>query len=94
MTWTSILTPQSLAAGSRRLDRRNALVAYVLAELRRGVSLQCTHTRYGVVWTLSTGHRVAPDIATIVIALAEVKAANDGLFPGMSQSYRATERKR
>jgi hypothetical protein len=89
----SIPTPQSLAAGSRRLDRRKALAAYVLAELGRGTSLQRTHTHYGVVWMLG-GHRVAPDIAALVISRADVEAAGNKLFPKISQTYRMAERKR
>jgi len=84
----SIPTSQSLAAGSRRLDRRNALVAHVLTEMRRGAILRRTYTNHGVWWTLDW-RRVAPEIAAIVITTAAVEPLDDGLFPGTAQTFRA-----
>jgi hypothetical protein len=86
----SIPTAQSLAAGSRRLDRRNALVAYVLAETRRGAILRRTHTPHGVWWTLNQ-QRISPDIAALVTRTRP--SANDGLFTGTSQTFRSRRQK-
>jgi hypothetical protein len=45
------------------------------------------HARRG----LDADYRVAPNIAALVRAHADVEPANDGLFPGTSQTYRWIE---
>lgn len=86
-----IPTPQSLRANAHRLDRRLTSLSRVLTELQLGATLQCTHTANGDVWLLSNGKLVQPGTAAMVIARPDVEPANDGLFPGMSQNYRAKE---
>jgi hypothetical protein len=87
----SVPTVQSLRTSGRRLDRRLSSVSRVLTVLQNGGTLHLTHTRGGDVWILSNGTHVPFSTAAVVIAHPHVEAANDGLFSGTSQTYRAKE---
>lgn len=88
---TSIHTPRALERKSRRLDRQNATVARVLAEMRCGASLHLAYSprRH---WRLSTGVWVTDEIAAVIITMPEIAACGDGLFKNVpGQAWRWIE---
>jgi hypothetical protein len=94
----SIPTVQSLRRQASRLDRqarsfnRHSLrVEQVVAELRRGATLQLSYSPRPH-WRLSSGPFVPADVATAVISQRCVVGVGDTLFAdGLSQTFRYTE---
>jgi hypothetical protein len=64
--------------------------------LRTGSALMQMHNGRGVAWYLVPGGEVAENIATALLERADVQPNQDGLFPGISQTFgfRARPRKR
>ena len=57
-------------------------------QMRAGAVLQQMHTRTGLHWFLVPGGEIAERIANGLLARPDVQPANDGLFPGISQTFR------
>ena len=74
---------------SRAVDR-------VKDRMRSGAVLMMMHSVYGKKWYVvgtnnsykGPGREVAPEIAVAVIKEQDVREGKDGLFPGISQTYR------
>jgi hypothetical protein len=86
-----IPTITSLHRQQRRVDRRRAGAARVVAAMSRGQSLHKHFTRSGPVYTLTDDQQVAADVAALVIADVRVRPVNDGLFPTTPQTWRWCE---
>ena len=56
--------------------------------MRMGASLMKMHSVNGLRWYLVPGREVADDIALKVIAEPDVFSTQDGLFPGIPQTYK------
>jgi hypothetical protein len=83
----TIHTPASLRKTQRRLDRRIQSRQAVLAVLRRGAVLHRHHASGSrVVWSLSTGTFIAPEIAVDILNDAHVVGVGDALGPWGSSS--------
>jgi hypothetical protein len=81
---TAIPTPASVRAAARRLDRLIASTEEVLEAMRRGATLwHCSKAG----WRLK-GRRVSPQTVLMVTKNIHVVGGNDGLFPGIHQTYR------
>jgi hypothetical protein len=75
-----IPTVQSLRRQAARIDRRRRAADRVVAAMRDGAALRCSHERSGVVWWLSNGRSVSPEIAKFVIVNADIMSVGDSLF--------------
>src|SRR5262245_14926583 len=83
--------PHELASKARRLDRHNIGVERVLSELRRGATLQLSHSPR-LHWRLSSGAFVTDEVARTVIGRPNVTGVGDALFTGeLSQTFRFTD---
>jgi hypothetical protein len=56
--------------------------------MRVGSTLTQMHSRNGLVWCLVPGGEVTERIANELLARPDVQPSNDGLFPGISQTFR------
>lgn len=56
-------------------------------KMRAGAKLMQMHTVEGKKWFLVPGQEVPRDIAETLLARRDVYPQNDGLFPGVSQTY-------
>jgi hypothetical protein len=95
-TWRSagIHTEQELDRKGYRLDRVNRGVARVLAAMRRGATLHCTHRSLVTRWTLSNGASVSNEVVRAVITQDDVVGVGDSLFEReLSQLSRYVESK-
>jgi len=45
------------------------------------------HTRHGIKWFLVPGGEVRDELAQALLARADIQPSNDGLFPGISQTF-------
>jgi len=89
----NIRTVQSLARSARHLDRLNGGVEHVVALMRAGASLHCTHRPKSADWALSTGFAVSEHVAHLVIKRADIVGVGDCLFgPELSQTWRFIDR--
>jgi hypothetical protein len=88
----SIHTPRELARKGRRLDHVNVAAERVLAAMRRGAALHCTHRPNSTRWALSNGMPVSDEVARAVITRGDVAGVGDSLFDrGLSQTWRYVE---
>jgi hypothetical protein len=62
--------------------------------MRAGSTLQQMHSKNGLRWYLVPGGEIAERIANGLLARPDVQPANDGLFPGISQTFRLRGRVR
>jgi hypothetical protein len=63
----TILTPKTLRANARRLDRLNGEVARVVRLMRdHGATVHRTNRLHVTCWSLSNGCRVSDDVACVV----------------------------
>jgi len=62
-------------------DRRVRQAAVVLSQMEAGLVLHLSFSPSGQRWMLSSGERVASDVAELVVASSSVTASNDALFP-------------
>jgi hypothetical protein len=74
----NIRTVQSLARSARRLDRLNGGVEHVVALMRAGASLHCTHRPKSTDW--AAGFAVSEHVAHLVIKRADIVGVGDCLF--------------
>jgi hypothetical protein len=74
----------------RRHPHRGTLIAIqrVKDRMRSGAPLVRMHSPTGVRWYVVPGGEVSEQIAQKIIAEPDVFPANDGLFPGIPQTYR------
>jgi len=87
----SIQTAQSRVRRTRRLDRLNNGVAFVLNQMRTSASLRCTHGAT-TCWMLSTGFEVSKHVADLITKRTDIAGAGDGLFGAeLSQTFRHIE---
>jgi hypothetical protein len=56
--------------------------------MRTGSALVRMHTRDGTAWFLVPGGEVSEKMARALIQRPDVQPMSDGLFPGISQTYR------
>lgn len=70
-----------MSALSKKVDR-------VTQKMRAGARLMKMHKVGGMAWYLVPGDEVPAEVAAEVIKRPDVKENEDGLFPGISQSYR------
>jgi len=56
--------------------------------MRSGAPLVQMHTREGLRWYVVPGGQVPPRIAKELLARPDVQPSQDGLFPGISQTFR------
>jgi hypothetical protein len=77
----SIPTVRELRRRGRRLDRHNIRIERVLAELRRGETLQLCYSPRPL-WRLSSGAFIPHDIARVVVGLPCVAGCGDTLLAG------------
>jgi hypothetical protein len=56
--------------------------------MRAGSTLQQMHSKNGLRWYLVPGGEIAERIANGLLARPDVQPSNDGLFPGVSQTFR------
>jgi hypothetical protein len=45
------------------------------------------HTRHGVKWFVIPGGEVSDDVAQSLLARPDIQPSEDGLFPGISQTF-------
>jgi hypothetical protein len=67
-------------------------VLRVKDRMRDGASLMQMNTAQGKRWYVVPGREVDEEIARRVIAEANVFPSQDGLFPGISQTYKIGSR--
>lgn len=62
--------------------------------MRKGGTLMQMHTRWGLRWfiTGSPGGECDPDVANKLLERPDVQPSNDGLFPGISQTFKIVSR--
>jgi hypothetical protein len=65
----------------RVVDQRIRQAAVVLSQMEAGLVLHLSFSPSGQRWMLSSGERVASDVAELVVASSSVVANNDALFP-------------
>jgi hypothetical protein len=70
---------KNLSAKHRRLDRLNREAPKVIAAMRQGAALHLTFCP-ARQWVLSTGVRVADEVARFVITRPDVAGVGDALF--------------
>jgi hypothetical protein len=89
----AIPTVAELRRKHRRLDRRRASAATVMARLQRGASLNLSFERGLRRWCLSDDGTSIPEaVAKIIIADHRVVGVGDALFRNLpSQTYRYAE---
>ena len=56
--------------------------------MRAGATLQQMHSKNGLRWYLVPGGEIAERIANGLLARPDVQPSDDGLFPGISQTFR------
>jgi hypothetical protein len=56
--------------------------------MRRGSILARMNTRYGTKWFIVPGGEVSEKVASELLNRPDVQPNNDGLFPGLSQTFR------
>jgi hypothetical protein len=56
--------------------------------MRRGGVLQQMHTRTGLKWFIVPGGEVTAAVAKELLGRADVQPSADGLFPGISQTFK------
>jgi len=56
--------------------------------MRAGGTLQQMHSKTGLRWYIVPGGEVSEKVAKALLARPDVQPANDGLFPGISQTFR------
>jgi hypothetical protein len=56
--------------------------------MRAGSTLMQMHSRNGLRWYLVPGGEVTERVAAELLARSDVQPSNDGLFPGISQTFR------
>jgi hypothetical protein len=56
--------------------------------MREGAHLMQMHTPYGKKWYVVPGREVDDEIAKRIISEPDVVSSHDGLFPGISQTYK------
>ena len=59
--------------------------------MRAGYPLMKMHTVHGAAWFIVPGGEVSDDVALKLIERVDVQPGNDGLFPGISQTFRITK---
>lgn len=59
--------------------------------MRTGSTLTKMHTAGGTGWFLVPGGEVTASVAVTLIERPDVQPNHDGLFPGISQTFRFTE---
>jgi hypothetical protein len=52
------------------------------------------HMRFGMKWFLVPGGEVSDKVAQALLAHPRIQPSNDGLFPGISQTYKFKNRVR
>ena len=67
--------------------RTKMAVLRVKDRMREGAKLMHMHSTTGMWWYVVPGREVAEEIAIKVIAEPDVYACEDGLFPGVTQTY-------
>src|SRR5262245_35602067 len=77
-----IRTTEALRKKHRLLETRMKSARIVLELMRAGAALHLQFTRSGPIWTLTTGQRVADDVAKLVISSSSVVDCGDALFRG------------
>jgi hypothetical protein len=60
--------------------------------MRKGGTLLQMHTRWGLRWFISPGGECTPDVAHKLLERPDVQPSNDGLFPGISQTFKICSR--
>lgn len=55
--------------------------------MRAGARLMRMHTVNGMKWYLVPGGEVSEEIANNLIKEPDIKPGNDGMFPGISQTW-------
>ena len=61
--------------------------------MRAGGTLQQMHSKTGPRWYIVPGGEISENIASALLARPDVQPANDGLFPGISQTFRLRGRR-
>jgi hypothetical protein len=62
---------------------------YALELMRDGRRcLAQMHTRFGVKWFVIPGGEVTDKVAEALLEHPHIQPSNDGLFPGISQTYK------
>jgi hypothetical protein len=56
--------------------------------MKKGACLARMHVGNDMRWYIVPGHQVSDDVAKILLAREDCLPAEDGLFPGISQTYR------
>ena len=56
--------------------------------MRKGGILMQMHTRIGLCWFIVPGGEVSPAVADKLLERSDVQPSEDGLFPGISQTFR------
>lgn len=71
------------------MSGRRRAIERVKDRMRAGaVLMQMTSIGGGKKWYVVPGGEVDPDIAAALIAEDDVRSNEDGLFPGITQTYR------
>jgi hypothetical protein len=60
--------------------------------MRAGGTLQKMHGNSGLRWYVVPGGEITENVASALLARPDVQPANDGLFPGISQTFRLRSR--
>ena len=74
------------APGNRRTSV--AAESHAADLMSRGSVLVEMHNRTGTDWYLVPGHKILPQVATALLCRPDVQPSNDGLFPGISQTFK------
>jgi hypothetical protein len=69
--------------GAKKITARDAT-----GLMRKGGCLAQMHTTSGVKWFIVPDGEVADKVAKSLLEHPQIQPANDGLFPGISQTYR------
>lgn len=62
--------------------------------MRAGGTLQQMHSKSGPCWYIVPGGEVTENVANALLARPDVQPSDDGLFPGISQTFRLRGRVR
>ena len=60
--------------------------------VREGRCVAQMHSRSGLRWFLVPGGEIRADVAEKVIARKDIQPSNDGLFPGISHTFKYRKR--
>jgi hypothetical protein len=61
---------------------------YAIELMRGGRHLVKMHAPHGVQWYIVPGGPVSDDVAQWLLARADIQPSADGLFPGISQTFK------